>query len=298
MHPDALPIDCDLVQALLAEQFPAWADRPVEPVPSAGTDNALFRLGDELVVRMPYREAGAAAQIQKEHTWLPKLSSRLPLEVPFPVVMGLPGQGYPCPWSIYRWIEGQGEAPGVLASDLPTARRLADFVRALGRLDLASGPRPGEHNFGRGAPLIERDEATRAGIDACTDDLDVAAAGRIWRAGLEADEVVPERWIHGDLMGDNLLFREGQLAAVIDFGGLAVGDPAYDLTIAWTGFSEPARKTFWEHVHVDDATWERGRAIALSIAVIALPYYRESNPAMAQMARFTLRQLGIARPGR
>lgn len=295
MHPDALAIDPDLVAALLQEQFPAWADRPLHPVPSGGTDNALFRLGDELVVRLPYRQAGAAAQIQKEHTWLPKLSSRVPLEVPFPVVMGLPGQGYPCPWSIYRWIDGENVAPGVLASDPSTARGLADFVRALGKVDLAKGPRPGEHNFGRGAPLIERDEATREGIDACTDDLDVAAAGRIWRAGLEASQVVPERWIHGDLKGDNLLFREGQLAAVIDFGGLAVGDPAYDLTIAWTGFAEPARNTFREHVSVDEDTWQRARALALSIAVIALPYYRASNPVMAQMARFTMRQLGIAR---
>jgi aminoglycoside phosphotransferase (APT) family kinase protein len=253
MHADEVDTDPQLVRRLLAAQFPQWASLPVRPVPSAGTDNALYRLGPDLAVRLP-RIDWAVGDVAKEQRWLPLLAGQLPLPVPAPVGAGRPGEGYPWPWSVYRWLPGEDAAGGRLRNLAETATDLAGFVTALHRIE---APRP-----------LDPAGSSRGVTDA-------------WEAALAAPEWHGRPvWVHGDLTPGNLLVEEGRLSAVIDFGALNVGDPAVDLLPAWNLFPGPVREVYRAALGVDDATWERGRGWALSVALIALPYYRHTNPAI------------------
>jgi aminoglycoside phosphotransferase (APT) family kinase protein len=241
-----------------------------------------------MAVRMP-RIAWAIGQVDKEHRWLPRLARRLPLAIPVPLAKGSPGEGYPWNWSVCRWLDGENATLDRLHDHRQAATDLAGFVTALWKIDPTDGPTPGTHNFGRGVPLKMRDVPTRAAIAALHDTLDTDALTRAWDAALAAP--VWGRapvWVHGDLQSGNLLTLRGRLSAVIDFGGLGVGDPACDLMVAWNLFSGAGREAFREHTQADDATWDRGRGWALSVALIALPYYRSSNPSLAGMARRTI----------
>jgi len=285
MHDDEVHTDVSLVRRLIAAQFPRWAGLPVTPLDSSGTDNALFRLGSELVVRLP-RIKSATNQVHKEHQWLPRLAPYLPLAVPAPLTMGEPGEGYPWSWSVYRWLEGENTAVEDLADPQQAALDLAQFIRALQRIDTTGAPPPGLDNTSRGVPLAERDEATRAAIAALEGMVDGRAAARAWEEALQTPEWPgPPLWIHGDLLPGNLLARQGRLSAVIDFGCLTVGDPATDVMAAWACLTAETRETFRAALGVDDDTWARGRGWALSFGLIALPYYRESNRALAAAAR-------------
>ena len=281
MHADEVDTDASLVGRLLGAQFPRWADLSIEPVRSAATDNALYRLGGDMVVRLP-RIRGAAGQVDKEHRWLPRFAPHLPLSIPVPLAKGTPGEGYPWHWSVYRWLEGENATIERIADPRQAATELARFITALQRIDTTGGPPPGEHNFFRGVPLATRDTQTRAAIASLHDTLDADAATAAWEAALRAPAWDgPPAWIHGDLQSGNLLAREGRLNAVIDFGGLGVGDPACDLMVAWNLLSAETRGVFRAALPVDDATWSRGRGWALSVGLIALPYYRRTNPALA-----------------
>jgi aminoglycoside phosphotransferase (APT) family kinase protein len=286
MHADEVHTDVPLVQRLLATQFPGWAALPVERVPSAGTDNALYRLGEEMVVRLPRRKR-TVETLEKERRWLPRLAPHLPLAVPVPLVDGMPGEGYPFSWSVYRWLEGR-DATDEPIVDLPQlAVDLAQFVVELQRIDPAGGPPPGEHNFFRGEPLARRDRETRTAIAALEGTIDTRTATAVWQAALRAPEW--ERspvWIHGDLDARNFLVRRGGLAAVIDFGSVGVGDPACDVMVAWKVLSSDTRGMFRDALSVDDATWARGHGWALSQAVMAMSYYTmETNPGLVLEAR-------------
>lgn len=284
MHPDEVPTDTTLVRRLLAAQFPQWAALPITPVPSAGTDNALYRLGDDLAVRMP-RIHWAIGQVAKEQRWLPQLAPHLPLAIPVPLALGLPGEGYPWQWSICRWLPGENAASAPPADPLRAATTLAGFVATLQRLDAADGPHPGDHNSWRGEPLAQRDAATRTAITALGDLIDAAAVTAAWEAARHAPAWAgPPVWIHGDLAGGNLLVEQGELSAVIDFGCLGVGDPACDLIVAWNLFSGAARAAYRAALAVDDATWARGRGWALTNALVALPYYLHTNPPIVAMS--------------
>lgn len=291
MHADEVDTDASLVRRLLSTQFPRWADLPIEPVASAGTDNALYRLGNDLAVRLP-RIHWATGQVQKEHEWLPNLAPLLPLAIPVPEAMGEPGEGYPWQWSVYRWLDGENATLERLADASQAAIDLAGFVAALQRVDTAGGPLPGQHNSRRGVPLSERDSLTRAAIASLRGLIDTDAATSAWEAALEAP-VWPNSpvWIHGDLQSGNLLATDGKLTAVIDFGCLGVGDPACDTIVAWNLFEAEARHAFRDTLHVDEATWARGRGWALSTALIALPYYRTSNPVLAAIATHAIAEV-------
>lgn len=288
MHADEFVTDVALVRRLLAAQFPAWASLRVERVESSGTDNAIYRLGDEMAVRLP-RIPSAVAQVEKEFRWLPRLAPPLPLPIPLPLAKGSPCERYPWDWSVSRWLGGENATIERLGDPHQAANDLANFVVALRRIDTAGGPLAGAHNFGRGAPLATRDAATRAAIDALRGTIDTAAAIAAWEAALLAPVWDgPPAWVHGDLHSGNLLSADGRLSAVIDFGGLGIGDPACDLMVAWNLFSAGTRESFRATVAVDDATWARGRGWALSVGLIALPYYYQSNPTLAGIARHAI----------
>lgn len=284
MHNDEVAIDARMVQTLVATQFPQWASLDVVPVASAGTDNALFRLGSDLVVRLP-RVPSAVGQVAKESRWLPFLAPRLPLPIPLPVAIGSPANGYPWHWSICHWLEGETAADAPVADEHQAATDLAGFIVALQSIDPAGGPDPGVHNSHRGAPLVQRDASTRAAIAECAGMIDAGAAMAAWECALAAPEWRgPPVWIHGDLLPTNLLVQHGGLSAVIDFGCLGIGDPGCDVIPAWTFLSAQSRLAFRAALKVDDATWERGRGWALSFGLIALPYYHVTNPVLAGIA--------------
>lgn len=291
MHANEFHTDVALLRRLIAEQFPQWADRSIVRVQSAGTDNAIYRLGDDLAVRMP-RIDWATAQVDKEHAWLRRLAPHLPLQIPVPLATGAPAEGYPWSWSICPWLAGENATLDRLADRRQAAIDLANFILTLQQIDPTGGPPAGAHNFGRGVPLAMRDEPTRAAIEKLHDLMDTAAATAVWDAALATPPWDrPLVWLHGDLQSGNLLAVNGRLTAVIDWGGLGVGDPACDLAVAWNLFHAETRETFRAAMQVDDAKWTRGRAWALSIGLIALPYYQKTNPVLAGISRYAIDQV-------
>lgn len=260
-------IDTELVRRLVAAQFPEWADLPVRPVEPNGRDNRTFRLGDHMSVRLPSAEA-YVAQVEKEHRWLPLLRPHLPLPIPTPVAKGVPGAGYPWPWSVYLWLDGQPAAADRITDPIEFARSLADFLVSLHRIDATAGPLPGQHNFYRGGPLEVYDSETRTALSALQGRIDVAAAEKVWTAALSSQWLGQLVWVHGDIATGNLLVKNGKLCAAIDFGCSAVGDPACDLAIAWTDFANQSREAFRATLPLDDNTWARARGWALWKALI------------------------------
>jgi aminoglycoside phosphotransferase (APT) family kinase protein len=260
----------------------------IEPVVSYGTDHDIYRLGDHLAARLP-RIAWATKQAAKEAEWLPKLAPHLPLAIPVQLAMGQPAEGYPFEWSVYEWLPGEN-ANGTIDDLDRAAVDLAAFVTALQRVDTTGAhPRPAGS---RGSPLAELDENVRRAIAELGDRIDAAAALRSWEASLNAAAWDGEEaWLHGDLLPGNLLVVDGRLSAIIDFGGLNVGDPACDLQPAWNVFESDSRMRYRTELQVDDASWLRGRGWALYQAVSALPYYWHTNPGMIRQASHALAQV-------
>ena len=280
MHVDELAIDEPLVRRLIGEQFPEWSRLPLHRVESQGTDNAIFRLGGELSVRLA-RRRGPTGPGGKEAEWLPRLAPLLPCEIPVPVAQGRPGAGYPWFWEIHTWVQGD-MLPVEALDPVQAARDLATVVRALQQADPAGAPP------GRGIPLARRDEEFRSwlpsftGDPAVTGEWERALAAQVWEG--------PPVWHHGDLDGRNWLVRDGRITGVIDWGAMGVGDPACDVMVAWKLHSAVARDAFRDALPTDDATWERARGWAVSQAVAALAYYTpENNPALYHEAEAWLR---------
>ncbi len=288
MHADEVDVDADLVRGLLAAHFPRWADLPIIRVASAGTDNAMFRLGSDLAVRLP-RIPGAAANITREQHWLPKLAPHLPIAVPEVVGVGEPAEDYPWPWSVCRWLTGRNPEVDSLVEPEDLAIDLAEFICALRAVDPSGGP-----HLGRSGPLADRGEATVAAIEAArglVDKADIDTLLGIWAEAVTIPGATPAAWAHGDLSPGNVLVDHGRLRAVIDFSSVGIGDPTVDLIVAWNLLPAAARPILRAALDVDDATWARGRGWALSIAAIQLPYYHQTNPVLAANARHVLAEI-------
>ena len=270
---------------LLTTQFPHWAHLAIEPIKSAGTDNALFSLGNDMVIRMP-RATWATQQVDKEQEWLPRLAPHLPLPVPVPLAQGCPDETYPWSWSVYTWIEGEDLHTAKIDNQEKMARDIAAFIKALRGIDAASGPLSGKHNNYRGVPLAVLDRTVRRSIGELEGLIDTDAASLAWDAALATPVWEGEPvWVHGDLQAGNLLARNGQLCSVIDFGLSGVGDPAADMIVAWNLLDDADREIFRSEVGVDEATWTRGRGWALYTGLVALPYYLDKNPVIVRSSR-------------
>lgn len=277
MHVGEVETSVGLVRRLLDQQYPQWSGLPVSPVVSAGTVNALYRVGDELVARLP-RVASAVADLELERRWLPRLAPVLPVRVPVPVAVGVPGAGYPLPWAVYSWLDGSVPTAGspVLAAGL------VEFLAALRRVDCTGAPASA-----RAVHPKKRDAATRMAIAELRGTVDVDAVTAAWERAVRVPAWDgPPVWVHGDLSPFNLLTAGGRLTGVIDWGCAGVGDPACDLIPAWNLLPADARDLL--RAGVDEDTWERGRGWALTIALVQLPYYRTSNPVLAENSRATL----------
>ncbi|OZM72651.1 aminoglycoside phosphotransferase [Amycolatopsis antarctica] len=265
--PQRVTVDAEQVRRLISEQFPQWADLPVQPVAKSGWDNVTFHLGDGMLVRLPSAAAYALA-VDKEQRWLPALAPRLPLPIPAPLAKGHPGAGYPFSWSIYQWLDGDPVSADRISDPVRFALDLAGFLAALQSVDAAGGPQPGKHNWFRGAPLRTYDAQTQRALAALDGHIDVDVALEIWQTALDAPWDGVDIWFHGDIAPGNLLIDGGELAAVIDFGTCGVGDPSCDLAIAWTLLTADGRQAFRERLSVAEATWARGRGWALWKALI------------------------------
>jgi aminoglycoside phosphotransferase (APT) family kinase protein len=282
MHPDELEISEPIVRGLVDEQFPQWRDLPLRAV-SWGTVNAVYRLGPELCVRVPRRAEWSAA-LEQEVRWLPVLAPSLPVPIPQPVAIGVPSGGYPVAWAVYTWLDGTPMLEAHRVDQSAIAEELAGFVEAIQRIDVPSDP----PSSNRRLPLSALDAPVRASISGlAADGIDLAAVTAAWEQALVvASWSGSPVWMHGDLMPTNLLVRgDGGLAGVLDFGVCTVGDPACESLLAWMTLSSSSRARYRELVALDDAAWARARGWALSFAVLAAPYYRDTFPAFAGVAR-------------
>lgn len=290
MHADEVEVDEGLVRRLLAAQMPRFSDRPLVAVEPWGTDNAIWRLGDDLVVRLP-RIHWATGQVEREATWLPRLAPHLPVAVPEPVAVGDPGEGYPYRWAVHRWIPGEGASlesidPGRLALDL------ADVVRALHVLPVEDAPQA----TNRARALRDYDEATREAIDRASHLIDAAAAVAVWEEAVAArpHDGAPV-WVHGDLEG-NCLVRDGRLCGLVDWGSACAGDPAVDVQVVWSPlFTDESRRQFLDVLVCDAATVARSRGAAINQACAALPYYLHTYPLIVARSWHKLAVLGVPR---
>jgi aminoglycoside phosphotransferase (APT) family kinase protein len=277
---ETLIIDAALAQRLVANQFPQWNNLPVRPVTRSGWDNRTFHLGENMLIRIPSSK-WYAAQVEKEQLWLPKLAPHLPLPIPVPVALGDPGEEYPWKWSIYKWLEGETAASANINDLCDFATCLAQFLRALQNIDATDGPMAGQHSFYRGGPLLTYDAETRRALAVLKDKIDVETATEVWETALATSWQGPPVWVHGDISAGNLLIENGRLSAVIDFGQLAVGDPACDMAIAWTMFEGKSREVFRQMLPLDAGTWARGRAWTLWKALIIAAGLTDSNASEA-----------------
>lgn len=289
MHADEIDVDADMVRRLLELQFPQWARLPIERIASPGTVNAMFRLGDDMLVRAPFVPTGSAG-IELEARWLPRLQPHLPVATPTVLGVGAPALGYPCPWLVLNWLPGECPVPGELGDAHALALDIAAFLSAMRKIETTGAPRGY-----RAGPLQPLDAAVRACLAECEEvglPLDYPSLTLSWqeslRAGLWTSAPV---WVHCDLLPGNVLVERDRLVAVLDFAASGIGDPACDLIAAWSILPPPERRMLGELLEVDDDTWSRGRGWALAQAVIALPYYRESNTAMAESALHVLTEL-------
>ncbi|MEW1777873.1 aminoglycoside phosphotransferase family protein [Streptomyces sp. NPDC086777] len=293
LHEDEIAVDEALVRALLRRQRPEWAGLPLSPA-GAGTENTMYRLGDDLLVRLP-RTPGRGGSVRKEQEWLPRLAPFLTCPIPEPVHAGTPTAVFPLVWSVHRWIDGDEVGPDTVRDWAAFGTDLAAFVRELHGIGLMGATRADELSWYRGGGL----EPCGQWIGRCLDDcrstvgseLDVDLLERLWRAALTLPEPSgPHVWLHGDLKPTNLLAREGRLHAVIDFGALSVGFPDAEHSTIWD-LPPQARQSYRDALDLDDVTWARARAWAIAVGVSGISYYWRTFPTFVDECRARLRAI-------
>lgn len=291
MHDDEAAIDEALVRRLLGAQMPALAELPLRTVEPWGTDNAVWRLGDELVVRLP-RVDGAQGQAAKEARWLPQIAQHLTVPVPTPIAVGDPAFDYPYRWAVDRWIHGEPASVDVMRDPVEFARDLARTVVELQAMPTEGAP-PARH---RARPLADYDVPTRRAIEGAAHLIDVNAALAVWEDALEAPPYEgPAVWVQGDLEG-NCLVADGRLCGIVDWNSACLGDPAVDVQVVWSPlFTGLSREAFLEALGVDDPTIRRSKGAAINQACAALPYYLDTYPLIVERSWHKLAELGVSR---
>ncbi|OAH11119.1 aminoglycoside phosphotransferase family protein [Streptomyces jeddahensis] len=260
-----IEITAELVRDLLHDQHPDLADHPLR-LGARGWDNQLWRLGDDLAVRLPWATQSADALLRKEHAWLPALAPHLPLQIPVPQRLGEPSERFPRPWIVTTWVPGEpaDRAPATRAAE--AADTLAAFLTALHQ---PAPDRAPADEYGRGGPLADRAEQFERQLASATElglipDSDAVRA--VWEDAVAApDWAGPALWLHGDLHPANVLTEGGTFCGVIDFGALCAGDPAIDLAAPWILLPDGAADRFYEAYRpaADAATLRRARGWAV-----------------------------------
>jgi aminoglycoside phosphotransferase (APT) family kinase protein len=294
MHSGEIAVPDGVVRDLVDAQFPQWRELPVRRLASAGTVNAIFRIGDGLAARLPLRDgdpAEVAASLRQEAAAAATLAEHSPFPVPRPVAIGTPGPGYPLPWSVQTWL------PGITATDADAggsaafAEDLATLITAMRQVDTQGKRFAGE---GRGGHLPAHD----AWMEECFREseglLDVTRARALWARLRELPAPGRDVMSHKDLIPGNLLVVGGRLAGILDTGGFGPADPALDLVAAWHLLEAGPRAVLRVRLGSDETEWERGKAWALEQS-IGLPwYYADSNPSMSALGLRTLERIFAA----
>lgn len=286
MYDDKFSVDKKLVSNLLKQQCPNFAKLPIAKVKHYGTDNIIFRIGETYAIRFPKIDY-ADAQIEKEQIWLPKFKDHLPLTIPVPIKIGKPSEDFPYHWYVYQWIKGVDAYNEPLSDFNQLAKDLSQFIKALWKVNTSNAPLSR-----RGVSLKTQDTFVHEAIYNLKDKIDINTIARIWQSCLEvSDWNKSPVWLHADLLPSNLLLQNNKLHAVIDFGLMGIGDPACDLIPAWCLFDTNSRIIFKEYLGVDEDTWVRGKGWALSIALIIIPYYLNTNPVLVSVARRIINEI-------
>ena len=281
-------MNISIAENLIKQQFSPIENLSVKPAQATGSDNFIFRVGNDLLIRLP-RHASSESQLKKEIKWLPLLSEVLPVSIPQIYFKGSPAPEFPFQWGIFKWIDGSIYDPLLFENTDHIVNTMVHFIHALWKADPSNGPEYGEHNNFRGQPLAERDKQTTEAIktlphfykqETLTSLWNTACTMNVWNK--------PYIWVHGDLHWGNILTKNDNLSGIIDFGSLGLGDPAVDVMCAWILFSPEKRRLFKQKINVDTPTWTRGMGWALSFAAIALPYYLPKKHILADIASFTL----------
>lgn len=287
MHADEFEIDEQLVHSLIKTQCPQWSELSLQKIISSGTDNALFRLGPDLVVRLP-RLIGADSNMDKEYLWLPQLVSFLNRPISVPLFKGHATDFYPSTWMVSQWNAGSNPIFEVENEYGELAKDLAQFLNQFHQIPLTQGPKSR-----RGLALSVVDDEMRMSIALLDEECDTKRITEIWNSALLISSWNKKAvWVHGDFLPGNILTQNNRLSAVLDFSDVGMGDPACDCVIAWALLNNKSRSIFKDHLKdIDENTWIRGRAWALSIAVIMLPYYKHSNPVLVALAKRVIDQV-------
>lgn len=288
MHDDQVDVTTDIVAALIQEQFPQWSDKAIQLMSSTGTVNAIFRIGDDLSARFPLRLVDAAqalAVLEQEAQASAELAQVSRVPVPEPVALGMPGAGYPMPWSIQTWL------PGTVAFDADPsgsdafAADLAAFISALRGAETRGRRFNGDN---RGGVLAHHDDWMAKCFEESKGLLDVPRLRQVWSDFRELPRTAADVMSHGDLIPGNVLVAGDRLAGVLDTGGFGPADPALDLVSAWHLLQTGPREVLRRTLDCDDLEWERGKAWAFEQAMGVVWYYAETNPTMSGMGRRTL----------
>jgi aminoglycoside phosphotransferase (APT) family kinase protein len=289
MHADEVVIDEPLVRRLISTQMPEFGGLQLVKVEPWGTDNAVWRLGEEMVVRLP-RIHWATGQIDLEREWLPKLAPLLPVALPEPIAIGEADDEYPWRWGVFRWISGVPAGPSTISDPVAFALDLVDVIRSLMRIPTDGAP-PATN---RARPVAEYNDMTLLFIDNVSGLIDADAARRVWEAAMDATpHEGPPVWVQGDLEG-NCVVREGRLSGIVDWGSACAGDPAVDIQVVWSPlFTDDSRQAFLRDLGVDDATLARSRGAAVHQACGALGYYLDTYPLIVERSWHKLAAIGV-----
>ena len=280
LHDDEVFVDAELVRTLLRAQCPGWSDLPLRECGS-GTDNTMYRLGENLLVRLP-KTPGAARSVVKEQTWLPLIARHLDCAVPEPLHAGTATLAYPQAWSIYRWIDGVEAGPASVTDWSTFGTDLARSVRQLHEIDVPDLSGVDDLTWYRGGTLQDCADAMPPAFERCNGLVDqnvgIPALEHLWRDALSLPEPsAPAVWLHGDLKPSNLLVRDGRLQAMIDFGCLSVGYPDAEHATVWD-LPSAARESYWHDSEITEPTWLQARAWAILVAVSGISYYWDTFP--------------------
>lgn len=278
--------DIFLIRSLVKSSFPDLAEADIRLVRSGGTDNYIFRIDNELCLRIAKRDAAIPSLSQREPVALKALSD-LPLETPRFMAKGSLPDPKGWPWIICTWLHGVSMDAAGHTATIDDANRLALFLLDLQGLPKRHAADPAPDNHWRGVDLAQRDQVTADAIATLSDEFDGDALSSVWASALSADRcsATDHTWIHGDMHPANLIVRDDAITGVIDWGLSGLGDPACDLMAAYTVFSGNARDAFARATAASESAWMRARGWALSTAVVALAYYRGSDAPIVARSR-------------
>jgi aminoglycoside phosphotransferase (APT) family kinase protein len=286
LHNGQIEINIEIIKTLIEEQFPQYKNLPINEFDTTGTVNSIFKLGNNYYIRLPLTEMYKDS-ILTEYKILPYLSKKLTIKIPHPIHLGIPNNLYPFHWGIYNWIDGDCYDNNKITNFQEIISGLANFIKELHSVELFEGaPKAGRK------PLLDLNIMTMDALNNSKDEIDCKKAIKIWDSLLNTPVWDNKSvWIHADLLKSNVLIKDNHISGIIDFGSAGIGDPAFDIILAWSLFSFENRTIFRDKLKVNDIIWNRACAYALHQAAIGIPYYRNTNESFVKQSVYTINEI-------